>query len=351
MSMTLKNRTSIVCAVALLATACASPDEPAPQPQALLDFEVAAPSSGPTTTLNIPDFNVCAYTADNGYHTIMDNVKVRRTGLNSWFYEPAVKWPGTPVTFLAVNPMDININVNPYWHNTLNYRTDNGRTDLVIAVKKDVLQTSGRLRLNFCHALAKVDITAVSTVPDTEVYLKEAMLYNVSTGGEFYFPDFSTTAGHPDIDACWPEYISDQAHGMFPYYKAAEGRALKITDVPKSLDNQGNVFLVPFIFPPLHENNGHIAGSAIRLTCRFVSPTTGKIIWPDKDTPYQLLPDANNREWGYIFFPLQDDSRTSGWRPGMNYNYRLTIAQAGTLPALSSRNAPGNTVAVETSRY
>lgn len=350
--MTLRcTRTSIASAVALLAAACAQSDEPASKPQALLDFEVAAPSSGPTTTLNIPNFNVCAYTSDNGYQMIMDNVKVRRTGLNSWYYEPAVKWPDKPVTFMAVSPMDIRINVNPYWHTTINYRTDNGHTDLVIAVKADAMQTDGRLRMNFCHTMAKVDISVVSTVPDTEVYLKEAILYNVCVGGEFYFPDFSTPAGHPDIDGCWPTYISDQAHGMFPYYIADEGRALRLTDRPQHIDNQGNIFLIPFTFPPLHENNGHIAGSAIRLTCRFVSPATGEIIWPDKETPYQLLPDANNRDWGYIFFPLQDDSRTSGWRPGMNYNYRLTIAQAGTLPALSSRNAPGNTVALETSRY
>ena len=59
-----------------------------------------------TTTLNINNFKVSAYAQDayGTYHTLMDQVTVRRTGQNSWTYSPKVNWPGVPVDFFCGQP-------------------------------------------------------------------------------------------------------------------------------------------------------------------------------------------------------------------------------------------------------
>ena len=56
----------------------------------------------PVTTRTISEFKVWAELDD--WTPIMRDVTVRRTGLNSWRYSPAVDWPDRPVSFYAVSP-------------------------------------------------------------------------------------------------------------------------------------------------------------------------------------------------------------------------------------------------------
>lgn len=343
---------------ALWAAACTSEDvePPSGETQGEMEFDVAIPSfkRDPTTTLNIQNFNLCAYENGNGYQLFMNNVKVKRTGINSWKYEPLVIWPDFPLNFVAVSPDSIPINVNHWWYNTIEYNAKDGKTDVVIAVRMDVKQTNNRLKLNFAHILSRVQVDVRTTVEENRVELKEIMLYNMNLGGTFYFPFFNTLPGHPPIDNCWANWVDAQARGMFPYYVADNGDAYELTSERADLDNQGNIFLVPFKFPPMQESNGYISGTAIRLTCRFISKATGEKVWPNADTPYQLLPNNTNREWGYIFFPLQDSSRSQSWLPGIDYHYHLTVAQEGLLPvndSTATRSTSGNTFTVTAQPY
>ncbi len=76
-----------------------------------------------TTTLNINNFKVSAYAQDayGTYHTLMDQVTVRRTGQNSWTYSPKVNWPGVPVDFFAVSPASVKVDNNAWSNHTINY--------------------------------------------------------------------------------------------------------------------------------------------------------------------------------------------------------------------------------------
>ena len=84
----------------------------------------------------------------------------------------------------------------------------------------------------------------------------------------------------------------------------------------------------------VHE--GNITGSAIRVLCQFTNTADGTLIWPNKDTPYQLLPFSGSK-YAYIFFPLQN--KNTGhlrWQTGISYHYTITVRTQGSLPSSES---------------
>ncbi len=83
-------------------------------------------------------------------------------------------------------------------------------------------------------------------------------------------------------------------------------------------------------------HEGNIDGSAIRVLCQFTRTSDGTLLWPDKNTPYQLLPHTGSK-YAYIFFPLQN--RNTGhlrWQTGVSYHYNVTIRTQGTLSSAQS---------------
>ncbi len=103
---------SLTLATLLMCQGCDVSEEnipDAPDSGAYIDFAVAGEDDdsmtrATTTTLNINNFKVSAYAQDayGTYHTLMDQVTVRRTGQNSWTYSPKVNWPGVPVDFFEI---------------------------------------------------------------------------------------------------------------------------------------------------------------------------------------------------------------------------------------------------------
>lgn len=191
-------------AIALLAAvglaAGCSDDSDLPVDDNAGDGKIAfdATRSEPTTTLTIPNFKVNAFkrNAWGGHDKIMNNVEVIRVGLNRWEYSPAVEWPAEPVDFYAVSPMTVRLN-DEYFNQTVPYnQTSNGNgdfwnasdTDLLIAVRMGADQSSGRIRLNFRHALARVSLQLKTSDNDRQYVRVRRVTLEGRSEGTFSFP-------------------------------------------------------------------------------------------------------------------------------------------------------------------
>lgn len=163
-------------------------------------------------------------------------------------------------------------------------------------------------------------------------------MYRMSRGGDFHLPKTTTAPGaeRGALDNCWTGWALEQKSIQIPCFQAEDGKEVPITSTPVSLNNKNNFFYVPIIFDPLSTHEGNIDGSAIRVLCQFTRTSDGTLLWPDKNTPYQLLPQSGSK-YAYIFFPLQN--RNTGhlrWQTGVSYHYTVTIRTQGTLPSAQS---------------
>lgn len=90
----------LICTIASAAIGCARDESDLAPASGGIRFEASADrmeregetsqGNDVTTTYTIPDFRVSAF---KQWETLMDNVVVTRTGINSWMYSPAVDWP------------------------------------------------------------------------------------------------------------------------------------------------------------------------------------------------------------------------------------------------------------------
>lgn len=305
-------------------------------------------STGIITTRNISEFRVCAYEATGGRPVVMNNVVVTRTGRNTWTYPDLIKWPEVPLNFEAVTPTDIDISVNawdyPSMVKLVLTRNVDGREipdatrDYCISVRRDAVQGDGKLRLNFEHCMARVTVDIAADIPNTSVIVKEITMYRMSRGGDFQFPKTTTAPGaqRGALDQYWTNWALEQKSIQIPYFQADNGKEVPVSSTPASLQNKNNFFYVPIIFDPMEVHEGNISGSAIRVLCQFTNSADGTLLWPDKDTPYQLLPFTGSK-YAYIFFPLQN--KHTGhlrWHSGVSYRYTVTIRTQGSLPSSQS---------------
>lgn len=305
-------------------------------------------STGIITTRNISEFLVCAYEATGGRPVLMNNVLVTRTGRNSWTYPDQIKWPEVPLNFEAVTPADVDISINAWDYpssvkllmckNVNGIETPDATRDYCISVRRDAVKGDGKLRLNFGHCMAHVTLDIAADIPYTSVIVKEITMYRMSRGGDFHFPKATTApgAGRGALDNCWTNWALEQKSMQIPYFQADDGMEVPLTSTPVSLQNKNNFFYVPIIFDPMDVHEGNITGSAIRVLCQFTNTADGTLIWPNNDTPYQLLPFSGSK-YAYIFFPLQN--KNTGhlrWQTGISYHYTITVRTQGSLPSSES---------------
>lgn len=332
-------------AAVLMAAACDNDSDPVlPDGRGAVIFD-AYDDGATVTTENIQSFRVSAYT-EPGHRLVMDNITVRRTGQNSWFYTPEVLWPGgdTAVSFTAITPPEYDITVNAHWHNTVKSVDSIGQSDICIAARYRVRPKDGRIRLNFRHTLARLMIMVRSSMPDKHVYLKELTLYNVCTGSTLFFPDETTAPDGSTLTSCWPGYVDDMANAKVQYFRSDSPGGIEIGDEAVDVSNMGNIFVVPFNPRPL-EWHGYVSGTGFRLTCR-ICDSAGVQTWPDSSTNPQLIEASQGSRWGYIYFPISPDGQNFRWNSGYTYRYTLDIANRGTLPGQSSRST-SNTLTLE----
>lgn len=334
-----------------------------------LDFDVmttsGADTTGTVTTENIPDFRAYAYKAEGNREIIMDGAFVHRTGKNSWVYDDPVKWPDTPVNIEAVYPTSYKISVSQwdFW-SSVQYsvtRTVDGKQvsgadqDLCVAVRRDATRDEGIIRLNFRHCMARVQLDIAADIPLTTVVVKGIDLYDVAGSGTFMLPKESTT-DRTDTDQfknCWYHHLSNR-YQIVPYFQSGDGQEVPLTTLPARLCTGNNYFYIPIPFEPVKENNGYIAGTAIRVLCKLIRTEDGQRIWPNQFTPYQLLgPGGLNSGYAYIYFPLLDERLDhSEWLPGYDYHYTVRILKQGTLPTSGdTRGERKNELSVKVSEY
>lgn len=253
-----------------------------------------------TNTYTIPDFRVSAFRNSQwGAETLMDNIVVTRTGINSWIYSPPVDWPeDESVDFFAVSPARIEIQNNQWWYHTFRYENQDCSTDLLVSVRRGVFQTSGRIKLNFRHALARVAIFLKNSNPDYSIGIKEVELCNFPKFGTFYFPT-NTTSPETNSGELFTNWDYYSAQDKITLFSASTGNVMNIDQYPM-LTGPKNLFMIPFNLTKLE----------------------GEIIWEGTHVMVRYLVDGNERE---IRIPLYQSTPESKWLPGVSYQYTIDL--------------------------
>lgn len=307
--------------LALVATGC-SDDEPAqPVPPCQVGFEAETRQNGPTTTLNITDFKVTAYRQNEwGYEMLMDNVTVTRTGLNSWEYSPPVDWPvGETVDFYAVSPAWVTMNNNAWWEHIIPFSArDDVSTDLLVAVRTDVNQTSGRLKLNFRHAMARVTIRLRCNLPGRTARVKAIWLNNYADFGNFQYPHVTTApdTGIGELYDCWQVY--NTTNTRIELWRSADGY-LALGSEPQTVCS--DCYFIPFTLKSGTDHPGWEA-TLFDVLYQVVDTETGEQVWPTVDFRTATVEVA----------AATPDSR---WEPGRSYTYTIDVG----IPAGWSRSS------------
>lgn len=273
-------------------------------------------SHAATTTLTITEFRISAF---SGWDMLMDNTEVHRTGLNSWQYSPAVEWPGTPVNFYAVSPAWIKLAVNP-WEKYFEV-TDPGLIDVLASTRLGVTQESGRLKLNFAHAMSRVAVRLFTSRTDVEVSVRSVSINDIADFGRFHFPSFSTVASadREDITSCWAIYNSTGPYRTI--FDEESGCVLEPS--PQEMCSTGIRYFLPIKFEDMVTGD-YTHGSHIRIVCRLTDPATGLVTWPDASTPkWQLW--ADDPSWGVVYVSLADNTPDSRWLAGREYVYTIDV--------------------------
>jgi len=308
-----------------------------PQGGAITFESPSVDSHDATTTLTISEFRISSFT---GWTMLMDNTEVYRTGLNSWHYSPSVDWPGTPVDFYAVSPAWIELKVNP-WEKYFEV-TDPGLVDVLASTRLGVTQESGRLKLNFAHAMARVAVRLFTSRSDVDVSVRQVSLNDIADFGRFHFPDFSTVSspGREDISSCWAIY-----NATGPYrtvYDDESGHTLG--ESPEEMCSTGVRYFLPIKFAPFVSGD-YSHGSHIRIVCRMTDKATGTVVWPDGSTPkWQLW--ADDTSWGVIYVSLADATPSARWFAGREYVYSIDVngTEGVSSRSLTNINSDGSSI-------
>lgn len=275
--------------------------------------------SASTSTATIQDFVVYAFT---GGSTLMDGVKVTREG-GSWTYSPAAYWPVTPVNFYAYSP-EITSTTTFSGTTTANipgYLND-GKTDLLYSVRKDVMQQAAPVLLNFRHALSKVSFLLSSKNPRIKVSVSYISLKNVYIEGNFTFPQTSTLASTPDVVGSWTNLKSLTNFITFAIIDTTDVVDLTPQPTDYTLSNLDCSFVIPQPLTDVQLSASGYSGNYIEIDCKITDTATGAVLWPNSHTPdYMLVPHTDT---GRIVYPATTDA-VKAFLPGHAYIYNIEI--------------------------
>lgn len=302
----------LICTAASAAIGCARDESDLPPASGGIQFEAMADrmdregetshGNDVTTTYTIPDFRVSAF---KQWETLMDNVVVTRTGINSWIYSPAVDWPeNDSVDFFAVSPSSVKINNNQWWYHSFRYVNTDCATDLLISVKRKAVQSDGRIRLNFRHALAKVQVRLKTSDPASEIKVDQVEVRNIHLYGEFYYPQTTTSpdTNKGELFKCWNVYSANEIITLF---QASDGNTLDPSG-EATIVGPENLFMLPDSLTTLDQQQ-HWTGTHIYLS-------------------YSRNGVANIARIG-----LRESTPDAKWLPGRCYRYTVDITPAHNL--------------------
>lgn len=330
-------------------TSCSEPDEPGPGEGGEGTIAFTDPSAREAvTTLTIKEFEVWAFTGP--WNTaIMRGVDVRRTGLNSWTYSPVTKWPENPVDFYAVSPVGMKVDINIPHSRWIDFPMDNGKTDLLVAVKMGAVQSDGHIRLNFCHTLARVTASISTTLSDTIVRVKRIAVRDVSDHGRYSIPFKTTVKDEPpeEVTAAWTVYNNNNTR--YDILPSGEGDDYITLDAEPIFPKGGAEFFIPYEFKPFSIEQ-YINGSLIEVAYQLYDRKTGRKIWPIGTTDKNLFV-SDLEGWGAARFPLLNNTPEGRWYAGREYHYDISIKGPASLNLSRSSAEEGNSIETTVGRY
>lgn len=315
----------LLSAAGIAFTACSDNDDKTGGGDAsTVSFSASAPlaSRSATTTATLKGFNVWAYTAGKPY---MNDVSVTRMG-DTWAYHPVMFWPADnqPVDFYAITPrIGTEYNDRTGGFDIPKFVNKDGATDLLYSVATGATAgVSGRVHLNFRHALAQVAFNfkrreATSQQNALRVEVTGVELTDISSEGSFNFPRV-TTAQNSDSKGEW----SNVGVPVNPVIYA--GNTTVLTDKYTNLNSTGYAFAVPQDLAESRNTGNVYTGAYLRVMCSVYDEESGVKLWPSTTTPGYDAATGN----AYIYFPLNDpahDTDVDDWEAGRYYVYNITI--------------------------
>lgn len=311
-----------ILAMPILITACSDDDtgENRPVNEREIRFTAtAAPESRAEeiTTNTLTSFKVFAYTDGQLY---MDNVEVTKSSAdNTWSYSPVMYWPTTPVNFFAYSPDDWNNGISDA-ESPVAY-TNDGNSDLIYAVNMNEVQSASPVSMNFHHAFSSVKVMLKSTTENILVNLTGIALENIFRTGTFSFPKTTTRPGVGTTSGVWSKQTDP---GEYVYY-AADGSPATLTATETDYADKCDGFMLPQTLTAMASDASGYTGSYIRVDCTITDKASGKLIWPNGNTPdNQKETLASGDVTGHLFFALSSD-KLGHWVGGSRYVYVITV--------------------------
>ena len=311
-------------------------------------FDAPGDDKGATTTLSINNFKVTAFVINSygGRETLLYNRVATRVGLNRWDYGEPVDWPTSPVNFYAISPSSFIMN-DEWTRMTVNYYPSapgNGQAfvgsdvDLLVAVRKNVDQRNGRLRLNFRHALSQIKVNLCTTIADGQEVRVRMVAIEGRAEGQLALPEEDTPRddfSSGSLDGHWTVWNNYSA--PLTLFDAGEGSYVTLTDEPFDLVPDGK-FLVPFDLWPMH-STGYVQGTRLEVMYQIVDAATGSVIWPDNHTQNIDL-WRDDKSYGVARFSFRTSTPDGRWRAGKRYRYNVDIKGPYAFPVESRADNP-----------
>lgn len=307
----------------IVLTGCTENSEPdTPYDRNIISLSAVVPNgsrSAATSTATIKEFVIYAFTEGS---TLMDGVKVTREG-GSWTYSPEAYWPVNPVNFYAYSP-DISTTTaitGEGGGNIPGYIND-GKTDLLYSVRKDVIQQAAPVSLNFRHALSKVSVLLSSKNSRIKVTISYIGLKNIYHQGSFTFPQASTLASTPDVVGSWTNLKTLSDFMTFAIIDHSDKVDLTPQATDYTLSNLDCSYIIPQPLTDVQLSSAGYSGNYIEIDCVISDTATGAVLWPNSHTPdYMLVPHTDT---GRIVYPCTSDV-VKAFLPGHAYIYNIEI--------------------------
>ena len=286
--------------------------------------------AGDVTTNNLTSFNVYAYTGTATQPTVfMDNVKVTKTGTNTWTYSPIKYWPADEtVDFFAFAPASWVGSGGPL--KPVSYDSYPGTEDIIYAVSPDLSGSTGmanaQVLFNFRHALSKVTVKMSSSNADLQVKVSNVGMANIMTKGNFNFP-YMSTSGQPTADNVghWTDQNTPVPY-VFHMSQTPDDVIILTTTATDmgatGLGMGGAKYMMPQTLT--WRSNGSGNDTYIAVMCSVYDSKSGAKLWPNDNTPAENIVEGSTFGDGLLKFPLST-SRFSEWSPGCHYVYNLVI--------------------------
>lgn len=327
--------------------------------------------TGDVTTNNLKEFNVYAYTGTaTNPELFMDNVVVSKGENNTWSYSPVKYWPvGETVDFYAFAPgtwVGSDGPLKPVEYDN-GYGNTAGTQDIIYAVSPDLSgytdAPNAQVVFNFRHALSKVSVKMSSTNANLRVEVKNVVLGNIMSRGNFNFPRVSTSQSispsTPATGAVAEESIGKWTDLNTPsnyilYQAQSADDIIVLTTTPKlvsvNIDGLPNPeFMIPQ--PLTWRSNGEGSSDTyIAVTGAIYDESTGDKLWPNENTPPENLVGGSTAGDGVLKFSVSTSS-ISYWVPGCYYIYNLVINSNEEMGTIDFGNPTVDTFVDVTATY